>query len=209
MPRMTDEAIRPAPPKPHGILLHTCCAWCLLDVLDTFRADYGRVAVAFYNPNIHPREEFEKRLKSVRLLCERLGLELHADEQYGLAPFLSALYNVPGFDPAADRPRRCARCYALRMGRTARRAEGLGFAAFSTTLLSSPHQLQDTLRAEGLRAAGGTGIHFDGRDLQALHGSARDKLPNRLLLHRQHYCGCVFSEAERTGAGEVRSEETQ
>jgi predicted adenine nucleotide alpha hydrolase (AANH) superfamily ATPase len=203
---MPEEPASPAAAKPHGLLLHTCCAWCLLDVLDTFRQDHGRVAVAFYNPNIHPREEFEKRLKSVRLLCERLGLELYADEQYGLAPFLSGLYNAPGFDPAADRLRRCARCYALRMGPTARRAEALGFAAFSTTLLSSPHQLQDALRAEGLRAAGGTGIDFDGRDLQALHGSGRARLPKGLLLHRQHYCGCVFSEAERTGAGEVRGD---
>jgi predicted adenine nucleotide alpha hydrolase (AANH) superfamily ATPase len=95
------------------------------------------------------------------------------------------------------------------MGRTARRAEALGFSAFSTTLLASPHQLQDALRAEGLRAAGGTGIGFDGRDLQALHGSGRDKLPKGLLLHRQHYCGCVFSEAERTGAGEAQGEGTQ
>jgi len=191
-----------------AILVHACCASCSSYVIEHLMESY-EVTAYFYNPNIHPREEFEKRLKSVRLLCERLGLELHADEQYGLAPFLSGLYNAGGFDPAADRLRRCSRCYALRMGPTARRAEALGFAAFSTTLLSSPHQLQDALRAEGLRAAGGTGIDFDGRDLQALHGSGRDRLPKGLLLHRQHYCGCIFSEAERTGAGEVRGEETE
>ncbi len=185
-----------------GLLLHTCCAWCLLDTLDVFRVEYGRVAVAFFNPNIHPRREFDKRLKSVRLLCERLGLELFADEEYGLAPFLSGLYNAGGFDPAADKPGRCAHCFALRLGRTARRAGELGFAAFSTTLLASPHQLQGELRAAGMKASGETGVGFDARDLRGLHGSGRARLPNRLLFHRQLYCGCIFSEGEGTGSSD-------
>lgn len=179
-----------------GVLLHTCCAWCLLDVVEDMRAEHGRVEVAFLNPNIHPRKEFERRLKSVRLLCERLGLTLHADGQYGLAGFLAGLYNAGGLDPAADRPGRCTYCYALRLGRTARLARELGLAAFSTTLLSSPHQLQGVLRGCGERSALEAGVAFDGRDLRALHESRREALPNRLLLYKQRYCGCVFSEAE-------------
>jgi len=199
MAGMVDEPTRPDRSKSRGILLHTCCAWCLLDVLEAFRRDYDRVAVAFCNPNIHPRGEFRKRLKSVRLLCERLDVGFHAEEEYGLAPFLAGLYNAPGFDPAADRAGRCSWCYAVRMARTAGLAAELGLGAFSTTLLSSPHQMQDRLRAAGERAAAEAGVAFDGCDLRALHGTGREKLPNRLLLHRQYYCGCIFSEAEPEG----------
>jgi len=197
MPRAPEP--RTPGPEPRGLLLHTCCAWCRLDAVEEFRRDYGRIAVAFFNPNIHPRAEFEKRLKSVQLLCERLGLELLADEEYGLAPFLAGLYNAGGFDPAAEKPRRCAWCFALRLGRTARKANELDLGAFSTTLLSSPWQLQAELRAAGEAAARDSGPAFDARALVALHGSGRSRLPGGLILHRQRYCGCIFSEAEKTG----------
>ena len=189
------------PPAKPGLLLHTCCAWCLLDVLPGFGRDYGRVVAAFFNPNIHPRAEFDKRLKSVRLLCTRLGLELVADGDYGLAPFLAGLYNDRRIDPA-DRGARCAWCYGLRLGRTAEAAARLGLGGFSTTLLSSPHQLQGELRAAGRCAAERCGVAFDGRELVALHGSGRERAPGGLQLHRQRYCGCVFSEAERGAKGE-------
>jgi hypothetical protein len=87
------------PDNSRGILVHTCCAWCLLDVLGPLSRDYGRIVVGFFNPNIHPRAEFEKRMKSARLLCRRLELELVCDGQYGLVPFLNSLYNA----------RRCSR----------------------------------------------------------------------------------------------------
>lgn len=185
-----------SPESGGGLLLHTCCAWCLLDVVEEFRRDYAPVVVGFFNPNIHLRDEFEKRLKSVRLLCARLGLELAADAEYGLAPFLAGLYNERRIDPAADRPARCAYCYGLRLGRTAGKAKELGLGAFSTTLLSSPWQLQEELRAAGRRAAAEAGTAFDERALAGLHGTGRDRLPGGLLLHRQRYCGCVFSGSE-------------
>lgn len=181
--------------KGRGLLLHTCCAWCLLDVLETFRRDYPRLAVAFYNPNIHPRMEFERRLKSVRLLCERLGLELHADGEYGLAGFLSGLYNS-GVDPVGQGSGRCSYCYRLRMRRTAETAGKLGMEAIGTTLLSSPHQRADEIVREGESAAAAFGVAFDGRRLTALHGAGKDSCPSGLKLYRQRYCGCVFSESE-------------
>jgi len=178
-----------------GLLLHTCCAWCLLDVLDEFKREHRRIAVGFFNPNIHPRAEFEKRLKSVRLLCERLGLELVADEEYGLAAFLSGLYNL-GVRPAEERPKRCGYCYRLRMERAAGEAARLGLGTVATTLLSSPHQRAEDLVRAGEAAAAKAGLRFDGRLLVGLHGKGRDGCPSGLKLHRQRYCGCIFSESE-------------
>lgn len=187
---------------PDGLLLHACCAWCLLDALEEFRRDYGRVAAGFFNPNVHPRAEFEKRLRSARALCARLGLELAAEEDYGLVPFLNGLYNgqgraQEGADGPAARPGRCAYCYELRLTWAARQAAARGLEAFSTTLLTSPHQDREALLAAGERAASAAGVRFDGRDLRALHGAGGERLPKGLMLHRQRYCGCVFSEAER------------
>jgi predicted adenine nucleotide alpha hydrolase (AANH) superfamily ATPase len=170
-----------------GLLLHTCCAWCLLDVLDVFRQEYGRIVVAFFNPNIHPRAEFEKRLKSVRLLSSRLGLELVADGDYGLARFLSGLYNG-NIQPAEQKQQRCSYCYRLRMETSVAEA--------ATTLMSSPYQLTEQLVREGRAAALARDLRFDERRLVALHGRGRDSCPSGLKLHRQRYCGCIFSESE-------------
>lgn len=183
------------PDNSRGILVHTCCAWCLLDVLGPLSRDYGRIVVGFFNPNIHPRAEFEKRMKSARLLCRRLELELVCDGQYGLVPFLNSLYNA-GIDPAGERGARCGVCYGTRMRRTAEEARRLGLGAFTTTLLSSPHQLQEELRRAGESAAREFGAGFDGREMVSLHGTGRDQVPSGLTLHRQRYCGCIFSECE-------------
>ncbi len=181
--------------RARGLLLHTCCAWCLLDVLEEFRRDYSRIVVGFFNPNIHPRKEFARRLKSARLLAERLDLEFVAESDYGLAPFLSELYNA-GNDPAAGRAERCSRCYRLRMRRAAREAKRLGLGSLATTLLSSPHQLASELAREAEVAAVEFGVAFDGRETVALHGTGRERVPSGLTLYRQRYCGCIFSESE-------------
>jgi len=185
----------PGSGESRGLLLHTCCAWCLLDVLEEFGRDYSPVVVGFFNPNIHPRREFERRLKSARLLAERLGLRFVSENDYGLAPFLSDLYNA-GVDPAAGRSGRCSRCYRLRMRRAAGEAKRLELGSFATTLLSSPYQLHGELTGEAERAAAEFGVAFDGRETVALHGTGRERVPSGLKLYRQRYCGCIFSESE-------------
>ena len=149
----------------------------------------------FYNPNIHPLLEFRRRLKAVKVLRDRLGAAepafaaVECDEQYGLESFLRRAY-------ADGAPGRCERCYEMRLEATARHARERGFAAFTTTLLISPHQRHDAIRAIAQRIAEREGIEFFDADFRPLFDQSHAEA-KRLMLYSQAYCGCIFSEFER------------
>jgi len=183
------------------LLVHTCCANCLADGLESLRGKADDVAAYWFNPNIHPLLEYRKRLKSVKLLAGRLGLDLEADETdegYGLARFLE--------EAAGIGDQRCERCHTMRLKAAAAEAARRGFDAFATTLTVSPYQDHESLRRAGAAAAAESGVEFLYEDLRELHDKA-GALPKGLKLYRQQYCGCVFSEEERyrdTGVGLLR-----
>jgi len=216
------------------LLVHTCCANCLADGLEALQGKADDVAAYWFNPNIHPLLEYRKRLKSVKLLAGRLGLDLEADETdegYGLARFLEEVAGIEDersfgdFGQAsarrmsglvttfaarrayAGRSRtRCERCHAVRLKAAAEEAARQGFDAFATTLAVSPYQDHESLRRAGAAAAAASGVEFVYDDLRELHDTA-GSLPKGLKLYRQQYCGCVFSEEERyrdTGVGLLR-----
>jgi len=173
------------------ILVHVCCAHCLAEVLsglEEVRAKTLSPVVRWFNPNIHPLIEWRRRLKAVKMLCERAKLPLLADERYGLRDFLHALAGT--YDVGA----RCRRCYALRLGDAARTAAAEGIPLFTTTLITSVHQDHAAIRAAGEAAAAEHGVTFLYRDLRA----AKDVDAKLVFsLYKQQYCGCVFSEEER------------
>ena len=171
-------------------LLHVCCANCLSDVVGELTKDGTELVLLFSNPNIHPLVEFRKRRKSVRLMAKRLDLQLKEDD-YGLDEFIESLGGH--FRPKGDR---CGVCYALRLGRAARRARELGCDSFTTTLLVSHHQDTALLVEAGNAAAEVEGVPFEVLDLKHLFGTDGAR-PKDLKLYRQGYCGCVFSEEER------------
>ncbi len=171
-------------------LVHVCCANCLSDGEEAFAEDGAELTLLFANPNIHPLVEFRRRRKSVRLLAERLGLALE-EEPYGLGTFLDATAGARGRDEG-----RCRTCYAMRLKRTAARANEHGAASFSTPLRVSRRPDREAGGAAGERAASAHGVEFAAPDLRDLHGSDRAR-PRDLKLYRQSYCGCVFSEEER------------
>lgn len=172
------------------LLVHACCAWCLgkcLPGLESAEFPDLQTTVFWFNPNIHPLIEYRRRLKALKMLCERAKLALHAEDEYGLVGFCRA---VGGRE---DVPSRCAVCYAMRMRRTACAARDGGFDAFTTTLLSSLQQRHDLVKEAGEAAAREFGVEFVYRDWR---GNDAD---GALLkwLYRQSYCGCVFSEYDR------------
>jgi len=168
------------------VLLHVCCACCALKALRAPELAGSQPLLFFANPNIHPLAEFRKRLKSAALLAERLGMPIEIDEEYGLVPFLRA---VVGHEDS-----RCRICYRMRMEAAAARAEASGCEAMTTTMFASPHQDHDLLASIGRGLAAERNIGFirgDWRDTQGLPE------PPGLKLHRQQYCGCIYSEADR------------
>lgn len=178
------------------VLIHICCAPCLCRPLEACREEGLQVEGFFYNPNIHPYQEFCKRLKAVKVLAERTRLPVEFDECYGLAEHLERVRGPV--------PQRCRACYRMRLERTARRACERGFDGFTSSLLVSAMQDHEAIRQIGAEVAARNGIQWVYRDWRGLCSESQE-MAKRMSLYRQQYCGCIWSEYERfSAAGEVR-----
>jgi len=171
------------------IALHTCCGPCLLYPLEALRTKGHEVTGFFYNPNIHPYAEYAQRKYAVEGLTGPLSCECVYPD-YDPQEFFRAV----SMQEAA--PARCARCWSLRLQKTAQYAKAGGYDAFTTTLLVSPYQDQAVLKETGERAARDTGIPFYYEDFRPGFRKAHDEAKAR-GVYCQKYCGCLYSETER------------
>jgi predicted adenine nucleotide alpha hydrolase (AANH) superfamily ATPase len=142
----------------------------------------------WYNPNIHPYTEYTARRDALYAYAGQTGLPVLERGGYGLRAFLDAL--------GGDWDSRCGTCYRLRLFETARLAAAQGFEAFSTTLLISPYQDHELLKATAHAAAETHGVPFFYRDFRPFFRPGQQNARER-NLYRQKYCGCLFSEEER------------
>ena len=170
------------------LLLHTCCAPCSVYCVESLRGEGIEPVSFWYNPNIHPYQEYKARRDTLKDYAAAIGLPLIVREDYGLRPFVRAV--------AADIDHRCAYCYAVRMEETARYAAEHGFTHISTTLLVSPYQNHEGIIAAAERFAGEYGVIFLYRDFRPGFREGQAKA-RELGLYMQKYCGCVFSEEDR------------
>jgi predicted adenine nucleotide alpha hydrolase (AANH) superfamily ATPase len=170
------------------ILLHVCCAECTIGPYQQLAREGHEVTGFFYNPNIHPFIEFRRRKKALKVLQERLPIPVLYREEYGLEEYLDAV--------AWRSADRCADCYSLRLGATARTASREDFDAFTTTLLGSTHQDHDLIRRIGEECAAAAGVAFHVADWRAAAQEAHRRA-KAMNLYCQNYCGCIFSEWER------------
>ena len=171
-----------------NILLHICCGPCALFPLQELRRSGQKVTGFFYNHNIHPYQEYQRRLEGVRQMARATGTEIVYRDEYGLEEFLAAV--------AASPDDRCLYCYFSRLEATAAKAADLGFEAFSSTLLYSRYQNHEQIKLAGEKAALRYGISFYYADYRPgwQEGIRQSK---ELGLYRQQYCGCIYSEKER------------
>jgi predicted adenine nucleotide alpha hydrolase (AANH) superfamily ATPase len=172
------------------ILLHTCCGPCATYTVGHLREQGFQVSGFWYNPNVHPFAEHQRRLASMEQYAESVGLPLLREEGYEVVEFLRAVVGREAYG------QRCERCYEVRLGRTAQVALREGADAFTTTLLISPHQNQDLLRQAGEAASAEYGVAFYFESFRR-GWSERGRLAREHGLYRQQYCGCVYSEWER------------
>jgi predicted adenine nucleotide alpha hydrolase (AANH) superfamily ATPase len=170
------------------ILLHMCCAPCTVYPLQVLEGDDIRVFGFFFNPNIHPYQEYQRRLETVRHLAARVALEVLYRDEYDVVRFLRQL--------VFRESERCRFCYRLRLEAAAHMARKSGMDAFTTTLLYSRRQNHELIRHVGEEVSEGLGIPFLYRDFRQgwQEGIERSKA---LGLYRQKYCGCIYSEQER------------
>jgi len=173
------------------ILLHICCAPCSIYPLDELRREGLEVTGFFWNHNIHPYQEFRKRLEAVKTYGREADLPVMVEEEYFLDDFLRAV--------AAEPSGRCRYCYASRLDVAACKAAAEGFPAFTTSLLYSRYQQHDVIRQLGEEAAARHGIKFRYDDYRRGWRQGIDQ-SKALGLYRQQYCGCIYSERDRYGA---------
>lgn len=170
------------------ILLHICCAPCAIYPLKELRSEGLEVTGFFYNHNIHPYQEYRRRLDTVREYANKVDLTVVYRDEYRLEEFLEAVADNPG--------QRCLYCYASRLEATAQAAVENGFSAFTSSLLYSRYQKHDTIRELGESIGARYGIRFHYDDFrrgwqEGVH------ISKEVGLYRQQYCGCIYSEKER------------
>ena len=170
------------------LLLHVCCANCAIYPVKVLRQQCQQVTGLFFNPNIHPYQEYQRRLEATRSFAAGAELPMLWRDDYLLEEFLMHVAGNPSS--------RCDYCYHSRLEETAKTAVANGFTAFSTTLLYSRFQQHDTIREFGMALAGRYGLVFHYEDYRTgwKEGIETSK---SLGLYRQQYCGCIYSEKDR------------
>ncbi len=171
------------------LLLHICCVGCGVYVSEKLRNNY-QVILFFYNPNIWPAEEYEKRLAEAEKIALKYSLELVKGD-YDHEKWLEA---VRGHEADQERGKRCLICYQFRLEAAAVMAKKLNCEYLTTTLTTSPHKNTAAINETGDRAAARFGIKFLAEDFKKCDGFKKSSALSRELgLYRQNYCGCEFS----------------
>ena len=172
------------------ILLHICCAPDGSVPVPDLLAEGWDVAGFFYGSNIHPREEYVKRLDAVRTLAAHCGISCvighYCPEEW--------LDGVKGLEAEPEGGRRCAVCFTLQLEACAREAVRLGRKTLCTTLTISPHKNVSLINDIGRNVAESYGLSWESRVWRKNSGFLRSVRASRELgLYRQNYCGCTFS----------------
>lgn len=176
--------------KKDKIVLHACCGICSgYPVSSLIDAGY-QVVVYFYNPNIYPAEEYQKRLEAERILCKHFNCEL-VEAEYNPEEFYEV---AKGFEQEPERGKRCDKCFELRLKKTAEFAKTRGINLFTTSIVISPHKNFQKLSEIGQKIAQEQELEFLAIDFKKKDGFLKtNKISKGLGLYRQNYCGCKFS----------------
>ena len=192
-----DRIIQKRGQKTPRVLLHSCCGPCSSAVLE-YITQYFDVTLLWYNPNLYPKEEFDRRFKTQVELIEKMGL---ADKVDILAePWKSEDYyrRVKGLENEPEGGKRCAECFRVRLLETARLAKHYGYDYFCTTLTLSRHKDAVLINTIGEEIAKAVGVSWLPSDFKKRNGENRSiELSEQYGLYRQLYCGCEFSLRKR------------
>lgn len=179
------------------LLMHSCCAPCSSYCL-SYLADYFRITIFYYNPNIAPEEEYRKRVNEQKRLIEQLPVKhpvAFAEGKYDPEVFTAM---AQGMEELPEGGSRCFACYELRQREAAKYAAEHGFDYFTTTLSVSPHKNAGKLNEIGLALSQEYGVPYLVSDFKKKSGYLKSiELSKEYDLYRQDYCGCIYSRQER------------
>lgn len=177
-----------------ALLMHSCCAPCSSYCL-SYLAEYFHITIYYYNPNIYPETEYQKRVKEQQRLIQELPVK------YPIT-FLEGPYDperffamAEGMEQIPEGGERCFHCYEMRQREAALAAKEGGFDYFTTTLSVSPHKNAQKLNEIGLRLQEEYGVKYLVSDFKKRGGYLKSiELSREYDLYRQNYCGCVYSK---------------
>lgn len=172
------------------ILLHSCCGPCSTACIERLK-EYFNITILYYNPNIEPLEEYEKRKSEQKRLLEILNVDF-LDCDYDNEVWKSI---TKPFEDDLEGGRRCSVCFGIRLKYTAKMAISLHYEYFGTTLTVSPHKNSDIINKIGDSIGRKYGIKFLMADFKKRDGYKRSiDLAKEYDLYRQDYCGCLYSK---------------
>ena len=176
------------------LMLHSCCAPCSSYVIE-YLNPYFNITVLYYNPNISPVEEYEKRkAEQIRFIKEfdSVNLVHICDCDYDGKKYEEA---IKGLENEPEGGLRCVKCFYLRLEETAKTAKKLNFDYFCTTLSISPLKNAELLNKIGKNLSEKYDIKYLPSDFKKREGYKRSvDLSKKYNLYRQNFCGCVYSE---------------
>jgi epoxyqueuosine reductase len=168
------------------ILVHVCCAPCSTTVMERLQEQAYDIVLFFSNSNIHPEDEYLKRLEEARNLAAMLSLVL-VEDPYNHAAWLT---HIHGLESEPEQGKRCLKCFEYNLARASAMAQELNIPGFTTTLTVSRHK-----SSKDIFAIGSTFPGFLPMDFKKQDGFNRSiQLSSQLNLYRQDYCGCEFSK---------------
>ena len=180
------------------LLLHSCCGPCSSYVLE-YLTQYFYIKLFFYNPNIQPSEEYDKRLEEQKKIIERMKLEDHVElieGEYNPSDFFNA---IKGLESEPEGGKRCEVCIKMRMTEAVKAAKLYNADFFATTLTVSPHKNAPYINTTGEKIAEEYGTAYLISDFKKKNGYKRSiELCREYDIYRQNYCGCVFSNTNQT-----------
>lgn len=187
--RLMTEEIAKSDKKPR-LLLHCCCAPCSSACLERLK-EHFEITALFYNPNIEDDEYLRRKDELIRFISET-GWADFIDCDHDTKEFYSA---VSGLENEKEGGMRCAKCFELRLEKTAQTAERLGFDYFTTTLTISPLKNARLINSIGEKLQRGK-VKWLYSDFKKRGGYLRStELSKEHCLYRQNYCGCVYSRS--------------
>lgn len=200
-----DKLLENLPPNARPtLLLHACCGPCSSYVLE-YLANYFQITVFYYNPNIYPKEEYERRFSELRALYEHFPPVLEGkvqviEEKYDPEDFYVAVgtREQPELASEPERGERCRRCYEFRLRRAFEYAATHDFDYFCTTLSISPFKDAEKINVIGRALEGEQSFTKKTRwlpsDFKKRGGFVRSlEISEEYGMYRQQYCGCVYS----------------
>jgi len=173
------------------LLLHVCCGVCSSWIVEQLTCSF-EVTIFFFNPNIHPEEEFRTRLNDTKRVAVDLGVEV-IEGKYIPEDWFGC---IKGYESEPEGGSRCELCFDFRLNETARKAREGGYDFFGTTLTIGRNKKVSVINPIGAKIGCKHKINFLSGNFKKYGGLEKSYVcSDEMGIVRQDYCGCVFSQS--------------